>query len=146
MSLLHQSRHALATLDEQGVGSLILTDAGKLNIIGSAAIAQLLAALARLAAEPGLRVLVLRGASEAAFIGGADIGEMAGLDGASARVFIRNLADLCEAVARFPVPVIASCAAGAWAAAWKWRWPVTCACATTRRCLACPRSRWASRR
>ena len=107
MTLLQPSRHALATLDDQGVASLTLIDAGKLNIVGSAAIDDLLAALARLAAEPGLRVLVLRGASQSAFIGGADIGEMAGLGGASARVFIRKLAGLCEAVAAFPVPVIA---------------------------------------
>ena len=107
MTVLHQSHHALATLDAQGIGSLTLTDAGKLNIVGSAAIEQLCAALAVLAAEPSLRVLVLRGGSESAFIGGADIAEMATLDGASARVFIRRLAGLCEAVASFPVPVIA---------------------------------------
>lgn len=65
------------------------------------------AALALLAADSGLRALVLRGESESAFIGGADIGEMAGLDSASARVFIRRLAGQCEAVANFPVPVIA---------------------------------------
>ena len=107
MTTVHQSRHALATLDEQGIASLTLTDAGKLNIVGSAAIDELCAALALLAAEPRLRVLVLRGESESAFIGGADIGEMAGLDGASARVFISRLAGLCEVVASSPVPVIA---------------------------------------
>ena len=107
MTTVYQSCHALATLDERGIASLTLTDAGKLNIVGSAAISELRAALALLAAEPQLRVLVLRGESELAFIGGADIGEMAGLDSASARVFISRLAGLCEAVARFPVPVIA---------------------------------------
>lgn len=107
MTLRQASRHALATIDDQGIGCLTLTDAGQLNIVGSAAIDELLVALARLAAEPRLRVLVLRGGSEAAFIGGADIGEMAALTPATAQAFITRLKDLCEAVRLFPVPVIA---------------------------------------
>ncbi len=107
MQIVHDSRHALATLDAAGIGTLQLRDAGTLNIVGSAAIADLRAALQVLAAEPALRVLVLRGSSERAFIGGADIGEMVGLTPASAEVFITRLAGLCEAVAQTPVPVIA---------------------------------------
>ena len=107
MTPLHQSRHALATVDADGIGSLQLTDAGRLNIVGSPIIAELRQALQRLSAHAALRVLVMRGGSERAFIGGADIGEMAGLDPASARSFITNLAGLCDAVAQVPVPVIA---------------------------------------
>lgn len=104
---LHDSRHALATLDERGIGALQLRDAGKLNIVGTPAIEELRAALRTLAAAPGLRVLVLRGASEHAFIGGADIGEMAQLTPATAKVFISALGALCDAVMQVPVPVIA---------------------------------------
>ena len=60
MQTVHDTQHALATLDASGVGTLQLRDAGTLNIIGSAAIADLCAALQSLAAEPALRVLVLR--------------------------------------------------------------------------------------
>ena len=56
-----------------------------LNIVGSAAIADLREALQALAAEPELRVLVLRGSGDKAFIGGADIGEMAALDAGHGR-------------------------------------------------------------
>jgi enoyl-CoA hydratase len=84
-----------------------LRDAGALNIVGSAQIDELRAALATLAATPGLRVLVFRGHGDRAFIGGADIGEMAGLNPASAEAFITRLAALCDAVSEFPVPVIA---------------------------------------
>jgi len=107
MHTVHTSAHAQATIDASGIGTLQLLDSGRLNIVGSAAIADLRNALQRLAAEPALRVLVLRGSGERAFIGGADIGEMVGLTPASAEVFIARLAGLCDAVAQMPVPVIA---------------------------------------
>ena len=107
MHTLHQSRHALATVDAAGIGTLTLTDAGVLNIVGSAAIADLRQALSTLSALPALRVLVLRGSGERAFIGGADIGEMATLNPATAEAFITRLAGLCDAVGEVPVPVIA---------------------------------------
>ena len=107
MPTLHDSPHALATLDDAGIGTLRLREAGRLNIVGSAAIAELRTALQGLAAEPALRVLVLRGEGERAFIGGADIAEMVGLTAATAEIFITRLAGLCDAVMQVPVPVIA---------------------------------------
>ena len=107
MQIVHDSRHALATLDAAGIGTVQLRDAGALNIVGSAAIEALSAALLALGAAPGLRVLVLRGSGDRAFIGGADIGEMATLTPATAEAFITRLARLCDAVAEVPVPVIA---------------------------------------
>src|SRR6185503_218248 len=53
------------------------------------------------------RVVVLTGAGERAFIGGADINEMAELDEESARVFISQLHEACAALRNLPVPVIA---------------------------------------
>ncbi len=107
MRNVHTSAQALATIDASGVGTLQLHDAGTLNIVGSAAIADLRGALQVLAVEPSLRVLVLRGSGERAFIGGADIAEMVGLTPATAEAFITRLAGLCDAVAQMPVPVIA---------------------------------------
>jgi enoyl-CoA hydratase/carnithine racemase len=107
MPALHDSRHALATIDAQGIGTLLLRDAGPLNIVGTAAVDALTRALRQLAEAPELRVLVLRGSGDKAFIGGADIGEMATLDAPLAERFITRLAGLCDAVAAFPVPVIA---------------------------------------
>ena len=51
-------------------------------------------------------MLVLRGQDDRAFIGGADIGEMAALTPATAVAFITRLKDFCEVVRLFPVPVI----------------------------------------
>ena len=107
MPLVHDSFHATAHLAANGVATLQLGNAGRLNLVGSAAIGDLCAALAALAAQPAMHVLVLRGAGDHAFIGGADIAEMVALTPASAADFIRRLAGLCDAVAAMPVPVIA---------------------------------------
>jgi enoyl-CoA hydratase len=57
--------------------------------------------------DPQLRLLVLTGAGERAFVGGADIGEIAALGRGSAREFITLVHRCCEAFRRLPVPVIA---------------------------------------
>lgn len=80
---------------------------GKLNILNSALNEKLAGAAESLAEDESLRAVVLRGAGERAFIGGADIREMAGLDPDSARAFITRLHRVCEAFRALPVPVIA---------------------------------------
>jgi len=99
--------HAHCAIDADGIATLTIHGAKSINIIGSPAIAAVTAELARLRDKPGLRVLVLRGHGDQAFIGGADINEMATLTPATAAAFITGLKDLCEAVRLFPVPVIA---------------------------------------
>ncbi len=54
-----------------------------------------------------LRAVVITGAGEKAFIGGADIGEMSRLDDATAEAFITRLHRCCDAVRELPVPAIA---------------------------------------
>ena len=66
-----------------------------------------IAAVEGLAAREDLRALVLSGAGDKAFIGGASITEMAALDQASAREFITLVHRTCDALRRLPVPVIA---------------------------------------
>jgi enoyl-CoA hydratase len=52
--------------------------------------------------------VVLTGAGDKSFIVGADIGEMAAItDGESAKAFITRLHLCCDAIRKFPVPVIA---------------------------------------
>ena len=67
----------------------------------------LIAAVELLGTDATLRAVVLRGAGERAFIGGADINEMAGLEPASARAFITLVHRSCDVFRRLPVPVIA---------------------------------------
>ena len=54
-----------------------------------------------------MRVVILTGAGERAFIGGADIREMAGLDRTTASAFIARLHRACLALRSLRVPVIA---------------------------------------
>ena len=132
--------------DARGVVTLTICNAGSLNILGSPAINGLREGLTQLAAEPQIRVLVLKGGSEKSLIGGADIKEMAGLDQASAEAFITGLRDLCEAVRVFPAPVIARLPAGASAADLKLPPPVMSGLRRMTPSSACPRCASASPR
>ncbi|MEN3286276.1 MAG: enoyl-CoA hydratase [Bradyrhizobium sp.] len=99
--------HCRVTRDSRDVVTLRICNASSLNILSSAVIRDLCAALQELATDRAIRVLVLAGESEKSLIGGADIKEMATLDQTSAEAFITGLAELCEAVRAFPPPVIA---------------------------------------
>jgi enoyl-CoA hydratase len=90
-----------------GVATVELVNAKSMNILGSDAIGELTAEFLRLARDDDIKVVVLRGAGDKAFIGGADINEMAGLDRAAGEAFISRLAALCEAIRACPAPVIA---------------------------------------
>jgi enoyl-CoA hydratase len=67
----------------------------------------LVAAFEDLAHDQALRCVVLTGAGDRAFIGGADIDEMAGVDATTARSFITKVHRCCHAPRELPVPVIA---------------------------------------
>ena len=90
-----------------GLVTIELINSKPLNIVGTGAIEELTETVGVVSQDGDARVVVLRGAGEKAFIGGADVNEMVGLDRFSAEVFIRRLAGLCEAIRECPVPVIA---------------------------------------
>jgi enoyl-CoA hydratase/carnithine racemase len=80
----------------------------KLNILGRALMREFIARLEELSGRGELRAVVISGAGERAWIGGANILEMAELDKASAREFITLLHHACRAIRDCPVPVIAA--------------------------------------
>src|SRR5437762_706651 len=86
---------------------LTIDNASKLNSLNRALMAEILEAAGGLAADPQLRLVILSGAGERAFVGGADIGEIAALDRESARGFITAVHRCCDAFRRMPAPVIA---------------------------------------
>lgn len=90
-----------------GVVTVELINSKPLNIVGTGAIEELTEAFRAVERDGDVRVVVLRGAGDRAFIGGADINEMVTLDRSSGEAFIRRLAGLCEAIRRCPVPVVA---------------------------------------
>ncbi|MEZ0350043.1 enoyl-CoA hydratase [Mycobacterium sp. pR1184] len=92
---------------DRGLVTVELINSKTLNILGSGAIEELSQVFGEISGDTDVRVVVLRGAGEQAFIGGADINEMVDLDRSTGEVFIRRLAGLCEAIRQCPVPVIA---------------------------------------
>lgn len=100
----------VATERTGNVATVVVSHPGKLNVLDRALMAELRAALTALAGDPSVRAVVLRGAGDRAFVGGADLREMATLDGQeAARAFIEALHRTCRAVRDLPVPVIARC-------------------------------------
>ncbi|HEY2621364.1 MAG TPA: enoyl-CoA hydratase [Acetobacteraceae bacterium] len=93
--------------DARGVAVVTIDNAAKLNTLNTPVMTELIAAVERLGADDALRAVVLRGAGERAFIGGADINEMAALDPGSARAFITLVHRSCDVFRRLPVPAIA---------------------------------------
>ena len=102
-----ETSHTLTSIDEFGIGVLEITNAGPLNILNTPVVCDVTSAVKGLAVLPDLRALVLRGAGDRAFIGGADIKEMVHLRRETAVEFISRIAGLCEALRQFPTPVIA---------------------------------------
>lgn len=90
-----------------GVAQLMVTNAKTLNIVSTPIINELIGVIDGLRDRTDVRVLIMRGVGDKAFIGGADINEMAALDSASAERFIGRLRALCDALRHFPTPVIA---------------------------------------
>jgi enoyl-CoA hydratase len=86
---------------------LTIDNSSKLNSLNRALMLEIIEAANRLAADPQLRLVVLTGAGERAFVGGADIGEIAALDRERAREFITLVHRCCDVFRRLPVPVIA---------------------------------------
>ena len=89
------------------VARVTIDRAAKLNALDRTLIAEIIAAMTGLAADPALRLAVVTGASGRAFIGGADIDELAALDADSARGFITAVHVCCDAFRHLPVPAIA---------------------------------------
>ena len=79
----------------------------KVNILNMPLIEKLTATIESFHDDEALRVMILTGAGNKAFIGGVDIKEMMGLDPASAEAFIARLHGACAAIRSLPVPVIA---------------------------------------
>ena len=86
---------------------LTIDNAAKLNTLNRALMIEIIETLARVGADPALRLVIVTGAGIRAFVGGADIAEIAGLDQGSAREFITLVHQTCDGFRRLAVPVIA---------------------------------------
>jgi enoyl-CoA hydratase len=89
------------------IARITIDRATKLNALNRTTIAEVIEAMTALAHDPALRLAVVTGAGGRAFIGGADITELAALDAETARGFITAVHVCCDAFRHLPVPTIA---------------------------------------
>ncbi len=94
------------TAIEGGVARIFVNRAEKANALDSAHLGELLSALQAVAGSPGARVLVLGGRG-GAFCGGADVNELRSLSASTAGRFVERIHEVCAAIRRLPIPVLA---------------------------------------
>lgn len=97
-------------LDPRAGGAIAyvtVDNCAKLNTLDGALMIEFIETVEKLALREDLRALVLAGAGDRAFIGGASIPEMAALTRDSAEGFITLVHRTCDCLRRLPVPVIA---------------------------------------
>ncbi|MFQ5892734.1 MAG: enoyl-CoA hydratase-related protein [Nitrospinota bacterium] len=95
-----------------GIGLITINRPEKMNAMTYATLDELAALLDRIEVDPEVRVVILTGAGEKAFIAGGDIGEFfesieAGVEPAL-REFVRRGQSLLTRMERFPKPIIAA--------------------------------------
>lgn len=97
----------LRTGVEAGIGTIIIDRPEKRNALNGQVRQELMAALDGLEGDDRVRVVVITGAGEKAFVAGADIGEFAERTPIQQRSAMEGRR-VFEAIAEFPRPVIAS--------------------------------------
>jgi enoyl-CoA hydratase/carnithine racemase len=88
------------------VAEVAIDNQRRLNCLSTPLLVELATTFARLSEDAALRAVVLTGAGEKAFIGGADLNELGAFCTDSSRLFITRLHQACAAVRACPVPVI----------------------------------------
>lgn len=89
------------------VARVTIDNPARLNCLGPELLDQLAADMRALDHDARIRAVVVTGAGDKAFVGGADLDALGGLNPATARVFIGQVHDACAAMRDCPVPVIA---------------------------------------
>ena len=93
---------------EGPIATLTLDRPAVLNALDAQVLGELQAAIARLAGDRSVRGVIVTGAGPKAFVAGADIQELAGLDGAGGYRAARRGQEVFRALERLPVPTVAA--------------------------------------
>ena len=89
------------------VATVVINNPARLNCLGHAQVTGFIDAVAALADDPELRVLIVTGQGERAFAGGANLLELGELNPSRARDFLTLVHRMCKGLRDLPVPVIA---------------------------------------
>jgi enoyl-CoA hydratase len=90
-----------------GVATVSIDNQVRLNCLGLAQITAFIDAVSVLADDPDLRVLIVTGEGDRAFMGGANLLELGELNPPRARDFLVLIHRMCKVLRDLPVPVIA---------------------------------------
>jgi enoyl-CoA hydratase len=90
-----------------GVATVSINNAARLNCLGVAQITAFIDAVSTLADDPDLRLLIVTGEGDRAFMGGANLHELSALNPPRARDFLTLIHRMCKVLRDLPVPVIA---------------------------------------
>ncbi|WP_375416950.1 enoyl-CoA hydratase/isomerase family protein [uncultured Hymenobacter sp.] len=93
---------------ESGVLTLTLNRASKLNALNAATMEELGQAMQQALADAQVRGVLLTGSGEKAFVAGADIAELAALDGAGAQRAAERGQEVFAMIEQSPKPVVAA--------------------------------------
>jgi enoyl-CoA hydratase/carnithine racemase len=98
----------LVRRDHDGaVVTVSINNAARLNCLGQAQIMAFIETVGALADDPNLRLLIVTGEGNRAFMGGANLHELGALNPTKARDFLKLVHGMCKVVRDLPVPVIA---------------------------------------
>ncbi len=89
------------------VATISIDNTARLNCLGHVQITSFIEAVTTLADDSSLRVLIVTGEGDRAFIGGANLHELGALDPPKARDFLILIHRMCKVLRDLPVPVIA---------------------------------------
>ena len=104
---MSESSTVLLRRDARGVATVSIDNPRKLNSLSMATMGEFIDIVSGLAADPTLRVLVITGEGDRAFMGGANIFELGELNPVTARAFITRVHQMSTVLRDLPVPVIA---------------------------------------
>jgi enoyl-CoA hydratase len=93
---------------DEGIATITFNRPKALNALNGALLADLSDALDQVAADEDIRVLILTGAGDKAFVAGADISELATFNPLSAKNFVGFGQDVINKLQKLPIIVIAA--------------------------------------
>jgi enoyl-CoA hydratase len=98
----------LIVAKNDGIGLITVNRPDKLNALNAETIEELVEAFGSYRDDPDVKVLILTGSGDKAFIAGADIKELAELESESGRTYVLKGQDLTRRIENFSKPVIAA--------------------------------------
>jgi enoyl-CoA hydratase len=94
--------------EEDGIGFITINRPSSLNALNTGLINELYKAVQDIEEDENIRVLVITGAGEKAFVAGADITELATLNALQGKYFVANGHQTMSALQKLSIPVIAA--------------------------------------